>query len=48
MWYPKISHCVEITEEYKNIFYDISSLAFEDSNREIIIYELSKVANNYP
>lgn len=48
MWYPHISYCVKITETNKNIFFDISSLAFEDSNKEMINFELSKIVRKYP
>ena len=44
LYYPDIDLCYDITAEYPNIYYDISSLAYEQECIEKTVRSLSKIA----
>ncbi|ADU75679.1 hypothetical protein M972_112803 [Acetivibrio thermocellus AD2] len=48
LWYPKIDYCYEVTRDYQNIYYDISSLADDKGNKSKITEVLHRIANENP
>ena len=46
LWWPDIDLCYSLTSEYPNVFYDISSLAYEANRLEKTRSSLSHMAEN--
>jgi len=44
----KIDYCYEVTRDYQNIYYDISSLADDKGNKSKITEVLHRIANENP
>jgi uncharacterized protein len=43
MWYPDIQFCYNRTYQYTNVFYDLSSLAYDSTDEESITDKLNRI-----